>query len=59
MGISHDPAGINEKTPLKLSFRMEAVVPVEVLNEASRIKVKHFKGDGLSEKVVARTTAYK
>lgn len=31
-----------EETPLNLSFRMEVVVFVEILNEISRMKVKQL-----------------
>lgn len=61
-----EPTG---ETPFKLSFRMEAVVPVEVLNETSRMKVDQFDVsttsaelallDGVREKTAMRMTAYK
>lgn len=69
MGILYDHAKINGRTPFKLSFRIEAVVPVEVLNEIGRIKVKQLgivtastelnSLDGVKKKVAMRMATYK
>lgn len=36
------PRELTGEIPFKLSFRIEAIVPIEILSETSRIKVKQL-----------------
>lgn len=63
----HDSSGI--ETPFKLSFKMELVVLVKILNEIDRMKVKPLNVvaknleldllEEIRERIAVKTTTYK